>query len=84
VTDKGDAVRLAILVELLRREEAGELPPTHREIGEAVGRSYTSARWHLEQLERKGHVTLWAETARGVMLTDAGRVAARKRRTAAN
>ena len=49
------------------------LPPTNREIGEALGIASTGhVDYHLDQLERKGYIERQEHAARGIRLVQAG------------
>jgi repressor LexA len=49
------------------------LPPTNREIGEAVGIASTGhVDYHLDQLEKKGYIERVEHAARGIRLVQAG------------
>jgi len=73
---QGDEARASILVELLRREQAGEQPPTLRELGELLGVHRVTVREHLVLLREAGLVIWQPRKWRTLALTDAGRMAA--------
>ena len=65
-----------ILDHLLNRESEGGSPPTYREIAAALGwRAPGTVRDHVQALSRKG-LLVPSRLARGLRLTDAGRVVA--------
>lgn len=72
----GIEARDAILREIRRREDAGEKPPTTRELAALIGRAHTTAMRHVRTLERVGLVQ---HVGRGrnqeTHLTEAGRIA---------
>lgn len=72
----GVEARRAILLELRRRELAGEPAPSASELARALDWPRTNVTFHVARLRRLG----WATATRGryahVMLTDAGRNAA--------
>ena len=76
VTDKGDAVRLAILAELLRRERAHEPPPTYGELGELLDKDPAGVYRHLRVMRRRKLVHWQSGRARTLVLTDLGRLTA--------
>ena len=59
------------VLEFLQEFQAGQgMPPTIREIGEAMGFTFPAARGHLKALERKGHVKLSPGMHRGIELIE--------------
>jgi CRP-like cAMP-binding protein len=65
-----------ILDHLLKRESEGGSPPTYREIAAALGwRAPGTVRDHVQALSRKG-LLVPSRLARGLRLTDTGRVVA--------
>lgn len=76
----GQDARVAVLLELLRREDAGIAPPTLRELGTVTGKSYRQARRYLHDMRNAGLLAYPDAVGRSgalVTLTDAGRLAAR-------
>lgn len=68
-------VRMEMLKQLARMASKGEVPPTVREVGEAVGlKSSQTAYKHLKKLEEAGYVEKEGSTrrTRGIRLTEKG------------
>ena len=73
--EPGVEARKAIMAEIRRREDAGEDPPTYRELGARIGRSYTTAREHVKTLVEVGLLQQSGEGRnRKVALTASGRI----------
>ena len=65
-----------VLMFLLERENARQIPPTYREIAAVLGwRAAGTVRDHVHQLSRKGYLAR-SRKARSLRLTDSGREAA--------
>ena len=64
-----------VLDTLCRLTAACGIPPTYREIADALGHNTMTVVRHLRRLERKGLVTRRPNRARTVAATEAGRVA---------
>jgi len=67
-----------ILIFLLERENARQIPATYREIAAALGwRAAGTVRDHVQRLSRKGYLAR-SRKARSLRLTDSGRAEARQ------
>lgn len=55
--NKGEALRRAILRELIRREDANLPSPTWQELGDVVEVEFSTAAYHAKILRRVGLVT---------------------------
>lgn len=76
MTDKGDAVRLAILAELLRREGCHDPPPSYQELAHIVDRDIGAVAYHLRILSKRRLVHWRRRQPRTLVLTELGRLTA--------